>query len=61
MIYSRGYDGILRNGSRIYLCNFSLEIATPECRNAFELLKYDKAMEFYKNVAKKASSFRAMN
>ena len=51
MIYSRGYDGILRNGSRIYLCNFSLEIATPECRNAFELLKYDKAMEFYMQIA----------
>ncbi|RLG39229.1 hypothetical protein DRN79_00300 [Methanosarcinales archaeon] len=51
IIHSKDYDGFLRNGSRIYLCNFSFEIATPECRNAYELLKYDKAMEFYVQIA----------
>lgn len=40
-------DGFLRNGSRIYLCGCHPEIATPECRNAYEVLKYDKASEFY--------------
>jgi proteasome accessory factor A len=45
------YDGFMRNGSRMYLCHSLPEIATPECRNAFELLKYDKASEFYMQLA----------
>jgi len=41
----RRNDGFLRNGSRIYICTGGhLEIATPECRDAFEALKYDKAV-----------------
>ncbi|MBN1763239.1 MAG: proteasome accessory factor PafA2 family protein [Methanomicrobia archaeon] len=44
----RRNDGFLRNGSRIYICTGGhLEIATPECRNAFDVLKYDKAAEVY--------------
>jgi len=44
----RRNDGFLRNGSRIYICTGGhLEIATPECRNAFDVLKYDKAAELY--------------
>ena len=44
----RRNDGFLRNGSRIYICTGGhLEIATPECRNAFDVLKYDKATELY--------------
>jgi hypothetical protein len=44
----RRNDGFLRNGSRIYICTGGhLEIATPECRTAFDVLKYDKAAELY--------------
>jgi len=44
----RRNDGFLRNGSRIYICTGGhLEIATPECRTAFDVLKYDKATELY--------------
>ena len=44
----RRNDGFLRNGSRIYICTGGhLEIATPECRDAFDVLKYDKAAELY--------------
>ncbi|MFZ2070990.1 MAG: proteasome accessory factor PafA2 family protein [Halobacteriota archaeon] len=44
----RRNDGFLRNGSRIYICTGGhLEIASPECRNAFDVLKYDKAAELY--------------
>ncbi len=47
----RRNDGFLRNGSRIYICTGGhLEIATPECRNAFEVLKYDKAAELYMQI-----------
>ncbi len=47
----RRNDGFLRNGSRIYICTGGhLEIATPECRNAFEALKYDKAAELYMQI-----------
>ncbi len=47
----RRNDGFLRNGSRIYICTGGhLEIATPECRNAFEVLKYDKASEIYMQI-----------
>ncbi len=47
----RRNDGFLRNGSRIYICTGGhLEIATPECRNAFETLKYDKAAELYMQI-----------
>ncbi|MHC1635008.1 MAG: proteasome accessory factor PafA2 family protein [Candidatus Methanospirareceae archaeon] len=55
-LYRRN-EGFLRNGSRIYICTGGhLEIATPECRNAFELLKYDKASEVYMQIgAEKAS------
>jgi hypothetical protein len=48
---SKNFNGFMRNGSRIYLCDSLPEIATPECRNAFELLKYDKASEFYLQLA----------
>jgi len=52
IIYSaKEYNGFMRNGSRIYICNSLPEIATPECRNAFELLRYDKASEFYMQLA----------
>ena len=52
IIYSaKNFNGFMRNGSRIYLCDSLPEIATPECRNAFELLKYDKASEFYMQIA----------
>jgi len=35
IIYSaKEYNGFMRNGSRIYICNSLPEIATPECRNA---------------------------
>jgi hypothetical protein len=52
IIYSaKEYNGFLRNGSRMYICNSLPEIATPECRNAFELLRYDKASEFYMQLA----------
>jgi len=52
IIYSsKDYNGFMRNGSRIYLCDSLPEIATPECRNAFELLKYDKASEFFMQLA----------
>jgi hypothetical protein len=52
IIYSsKNFNGFMRNGSRIYLCDSLPEIATPECRNAFELLKYDKASEFYMQLA----------
>lgn len=48
---SRRNDGFLRNGSRIYICTGGhLEIATPECRDAFEVLKYDKAAELYMQI-----------
>lgn len=44
-------DGFLRNGSRIYICTGGhLEIATPECRDAFDLLRYDKAAELYMQI-----------
>jgi len=47
----RRNDGFLRNGSRIYICTGGhLEIATPECKNAFEVLKYDKAAELYMQI-----------
>jgi len=47
----RRNDGFLRNGSRIYICTGGhLEIATPECRDAFEALKYDKAAELYMQI-----------
>jgi hypothetical protein len=47
----RRNDGFLRNGSRIYICTGGhLEIATPECRNAFDVLKYDKAAEVYMQI-----------
>lgn len=47
----RRNDGFLRNGSRIYICTGGhLEIATPECKNAFEVLKYDKASEIYMQI-----------
>ena len=47
----RRNDGFLRNGSRIYICTGGhLEIATPECRNAFDALKYDKAAELYMQI-----------
>ena len=47
----RRNDGFLRNGSRIYICTGGhLEIATPECRDAFEVLKYDKAAELYMQI-----------
>ncbi|MDI6886794.1 MAG: proteasome accessory factor PafA2 family protein, partial [archaeon] len=48
---AKEYNGFMRNGSRIYICNSLPEIATPECRNAFELLRYDKASEFYMQLA----------
>ncbi len=51
VIYSKNYNGFMRNGSRIYICHSLPEIATPECRNAFEMLKYDKASEFYMQLA----------
>ena len=52
IIYStEDYNGFMRNGSRIYICNSLPEIATPECRNAFEMLKYEKASEFYMQIA----------
>ncbi len=52
ILYSaENYNGFMRNGSRIYICNAHPEIATPECRNAFEMLKYDKASEFYMQIA----------
>ncbi|MCW3132772.1 MAG: proteasome accessory factor PafA2 family protein [Methanophagales archaeon] len=41
IIYSsKNFNGFMRNGSRIYLCDFLPEIATPECRNAFEKEKF---------------------
>ena len=47
----RRNDGFLRNGSRIYICTGGhLEIATPECRDAFEVLRYDKAAELYMQI-----------
>lgn len=47
----RRNDGFLRNGSRIYICTGGhLEIATPECRNAFDVLRYDKAAELYMQI-----------
>jgi hypothetical protein len=47
----RRNDGFLRNGSRVYICTGGhLELATPECRNAFEVLKYDKAAELYMQI-----------
>ncbi|MCW7072154.1 MAG: proteasome accessory factor PafA2 family protein [Methanophagales archaeon] len=47
----RRNDGFLRNGSRIYICTGGhLEIATPECRDAFEVLKYDKAAELFMQI-----------
>lgn len=47
----RRNDGFLRNGSRIYICTGGhLEIATPECRTAFDVLKYDKAAELYMQI-----------
>ncbi len=47
----RRNDGFLRNGSRIYICTGGhLEIATPECRDAFDVLKYDKAAELYMQI-----------
>jgi len=47
----RKKDGFLRNGSRIYICTGGhIEIATPECRDAFDLLRYDKATELYMQI-----------
>jgi hypothetical protein len=51
ILYSRNSDGFLRNGSRVYMCNGLLEIATPECHDAFEVLKYEKASELYMQLA----------
>ncbi|MFQ6071344.1 MAG: proteasome accessory factor PafA2 family protein [Methanosarcinales archaeon] len=56
------YDGFLRNGSRIYICTGDhLEISTPECRNAFEVLKYDKAAEFYAQLGAELASQNLKN
>lgn len=50
-------DGFLRNGSRIYICTGGhLEITTPECRNAFEALKYDKAADLYAQIGTERTS-----
>ncbi|MDF2958056.1 MAG: hypothetical protein OD814_001678 [Candidatus Alkanophagales archaeon MCA70_species_1] len=55
----RRNDGFLRNGARIYVCTGGhLEIATPECRNAFEVLKYDKASEIYMQLGAELASER---
>jgi len=48
---AKNYNGFMRNGSRICICHSLPEIATPECRNAFEMLKYDKASEFFMQLA----------
>ncbi len=58
----RRNDGFLRNGSRIYVCTGGhLEIATPECRNAFEVLKYDKASELYIQIGSELASEKYEN
>ena len=58
----RRNDGFLRNGSRIYICTGGhLEIATPECRNAFEVLKYDKAAELYMQIGVEKANEKYMD
>jgi hypothetical protein len=56
----RRNDGFLRNGSRMYICTGGhLEIATPECRNAFDVLKYDKAAEIYMQLGVEIANERS--
>jgi len=41
----------LRNGGLCYVHSNLFEVSTPECRNALELLAYDKASEAYARLA----------
>jgi len=41
----------LRNGGLCYIHSNLFEVSTPECRNALELLVYDKASEAYARLA----------
>jgi hypothetical protein len=47
-----GSFSFLRNGARAYIdLSTLLEITTPECKNAFDVVRYDKASEIYAYIA----------
>jgi hypothetical protein len=56
--YNKGTDVYwLRNSANLYVCSFkSLEIATPECKNHYEVTKYDMAADVIAYIASRLAS-----
>jgi hypothetical protein len=55
--WSPGYNRYwLRNMSCMYKCDNSLELATPECSNHYEIVGYDKAADVYAYIAARLAS-----
>jgi hypothetical protein len=46
----------LRNGGEAHPCEASLEIATPECKNHYEVTKYDMAADVIAYIASRLAS-----
>jgi hypothetical protein len=55
------YRWWLRNGGEVHQCDTSLEIATPECQNHFEVTKYDMAADVIAYIASRLSSINTGN
>jgi hypothetical protein len=48
----------LRNMSCMHECSYTLELATPECQNHYEVTGYDKAADVYAYIAAKVASIK---
>jgi hypothetical protein len=46
----------LRNGGEAHICDMSLEIATPECKNHYEVTKYDMAADIIAYISSRLAS-----